>query len=201
MNAKQLSRRRFLGEASCAALGSSSVLSTILNLQMANHAAVAAGGGGSTRKTLVCLYLSGGWDSYNVLIPYDSSASGEGDDAVYSEYKAARSNLAIPRDDLIPLTGVTDAQGRQFGLHPSCTRLAEMFNGPASSPYNGKQRLSFVTNIGTLIERLTNKADYDNATKALPKALFSHRDQTEQWQTSVPQGLEVLSGWAGRLRA
>lgn len=179
-------------------MGSASVLSTMLNLQMANHAAAAGGAGGSQRKTLVCLYLSGGWDSYNVLIPYDASAADEAGDAVYAEYLAARSNLAIPRQDLLPLTGVTDAQGRSFGLHPSCQHLAEMFNGPSGSPYQDKKRLSLISNIGTLIEPITNKAEYLNATKALPKALFSHRDQTEQWQTSVPQGLDVLSGWGGR---
>ena len=170
----------------------------MLNLQMANHAAAAGGAGGNQRKTLVCLYLSGGWDSYNVLIPYDAGAADEASDAVYAEYKAARSNLAIPRQDLLPLSGVTDSQGRNFGFHPSCQRLAEMFNGPGGSPYNGQKRLSVVSNVGTLIEPLASKNDYINATKALPKALFSHRDQTEQWQTSVPQGLKVLSGWGGR---
>ncbi len=191
-------RRRFLGEAACAAVGSASVLSTMLNLQMANHAAAVGSPGSGQRKTLVCLHLSGGWDSYNVLIPYAASAASEADDAVYAEYKAARSNLAIPRQNLLPLTGLTDAQGRNFGLHPNCKRMAEMFNGPSGSPYQGKKRLSLIANVGTLVEPISNKSEYYNATKALPKALFSHRDQTEQWQTSVPQGLDVLTGWAGR---
>ena len=62
------SRRKFLGEASCAAIGSTSVLSTLLNLTMANHAA-AQGGFGGQRKSLVCVFLSGGCDTFNLLVP------------------------------------------------------------------------------------------------------------------------------------
>ncbi len=58
---RKLSRRKFLGEASCSALGSTSILSTILNLQMANNAVAAGAGATAGRKTLVCLFLSGGW--------------------------------------------------------------------------------------------------------------------------------------------
>ena len=175
------SRRQFLGEASCAAIGSTSILSTLLNLTMANHAA-AQGGFGTQRKTLVCVFLSGGCDTFNLLIPREPS--------LYAEYAAARSNLAIPRNQLRPLNG-TD-----YGLHPSCVRLAEMFNGMGGDP--AKKRLSLLANVGTLIAPIPNKQAYLNGSVALPKALFSHRDQIEQWQTSVPQGMQVLSGWGGR---
>jgi uncharacterized protein (DUF1501 family) len=175
------SRRQFLGEASCASIGSTSILSTLLNLTMANHAA-AQGGFGSERKTLVCVFLSGGCDTFNLLIPREPS--------LYAEYAAARSNLAIPRDQLRPLDG-TD-----YGLHPSCARLAEMFNGMGGDP--AKKRLALLANVGTLIAPIPNKQAYLNGSVALPKALFSHRDQIEQWQTSVPQGMQVLSGWGGR---
>ena len=190
-----LNRRRFLGEASCAAIGSSSVLSTILNLEMANRAVAAGGVPGTQRKSLVCLYLSGGCDSYNVLIPRDFSAANEAADTNYQEYKAARSNLAISWTSLLQLNG------QQHGLHYNLPRLAAMFNGQAyngDSTFVGKKRLSVVTNVGTLVVPIASKTEYQQATKRLPKALFSHRDQTEQWQTSVPQGMSVLSGWAGR---
>ena len=63
---RSISRRGFLGEAACAAVTSTPVLSTILNLQMANQAVAATGAGGQ-RKTLVCLYLSGGADSLSLI--------------------------------------------------------------------------------------------------------------------------------------
>ena len=181
------SRRQFLGETSCAAIGSTPILSTLLNLTMANHAA-AQGGMGSQRKALVCLFLSGGCDTFNLLIPRDQPGG-------YDEYVASRSGLAIPRNQLLPLN-FTDNLGRNYGLHPSCTRLAEMFNG-----MNGdvnKKRVSLMANIGTLVEPIPNKQAFLNGTVGIPKALFSHRDQIEQWQTSVPQGMKILSGWGGR---
>ncbi len=181
------SRRQFLGETSCAAIGSTSILSTLLNLTMANHAA-AQGGFGGQRKALVCLFLSGGCDTFNLLIPRDSPGG-------YDDYAASRSALAIPRNQLLPLN-FTDNLGRSYGLHPSCVRLAEMFNGMGGD--TGKKRVAMMANIGTLIEPIPNKQAYENGTIALPKALFSHRDQIEQWQTSVPQGMQVLSGWGGR---
>jgi uncharacterized protein (DUF1501 family) len=180
-------RRQFLGETSCAAIGSTSILTTLLNLTMANHAA-AQGAGGTQRKALVCVFLSGGCDTYNLLIPRDQPGG-------YDEYVASRSGLAIPRSQLLPLN-FTDNQGRSYGLHPSCVRLAEMFNGMNGD--TNKKRVAMLANIGTLIEPIPDKNAYLNGTIAIPKALFSHRDQIEQWQTSVPQGMQILSGWGGR---
>ncbi|MBK1853691.1 DUF1501 domain-containing protein [Verrucomicrobiaceae bacterium 5K15] len=216
---RNLSRRRFLGEASCAALGSTSILSTILNLQMANNAVAGTGDGASGRKTLVCLFLSGGCDSYNVLLPADTSPANDG---AYDDYAAARSNLALSHPDKAPVifnpdagtndqianpnflplntaeggAAYTDSSGRSYGIHPSCTRLKELFEGTSAEP--NKKRLSFISNIGTLVEPIADKSAYESGNLPLPKALFSHSDQTEQWQTSVPQGQTILSGWAGR---
>jgi uncharacterized protein (DUF1501 family) len=73
----------------------------------------------------------------------------------------------------------------------------------ARGNFAGKRRLSFVSNVGTLVQPIT-KAQFNawengqNAALPVPKALFSHSDQIEQWQTAVPQGLAQLSGWAGR---
>lgn len=186
------SRRQFIGEASCAAVGSTSVISTLLNLTMANHAA-AQGGMAGNRKALVCVFLSGGCDTFNFLIPRDS--------ARYAEYAASRSDLALPlngpvaANNVIPLN-FDGGGGRQYGIHPACTRLAEMFNGTGA--FAGKKRVSFLANVGTLVEPIPDKQSYLNNSVAIPKALFSHRDQIEQWQTSVPQGMQILSGWGGR---
>ncbi len=185
-------RRQFIGETSCAAIGSTSVLSTLLNLTMANHAAAQAGLPGE-RKALVCLFLSGGCDTFNLLVPRDPSR--------HAEYAAARSGLALPLNDadpsknLIPLD-FDGGGGRLYGLHPSCPKLAEMFNGTGG--FVGKKRVSFLANVGTLVEPIPDKQAYLRGSVGIPKALFSHRDQIEQWQTSVPQGMQVLSGWGGR---
>ncbi len=186
------SRRQFLGETSCAAIGSTSILSTLLNLTMANHAA-AQESMDQRRKALVCIFLSGGCDAFNFLVPRDPTR--------HAEYVTSRSGLAIPlssgnpADNLIPLD-FDGGGGRQYGIHPSCPRLAEMFNGTGG--FAGQKRVSFLANVGTLIEPIPDKQAYLNGTIAIPKALFSHRDQIEQWQTSVPQGMQVMSGWGGR---
>lgn len=180
-------RRQFLGEISCAGVGSTSIFSTLLNLTMANHASAQAGFGGQ-RKALVCVFLSGGCDTFNVLIPHSPVEA-------WQEYRDSRSNLAIARENLLQLN-YTDPQGRSYGLHPSCVKLAELFNGMGGDV--SKKRLAVMANVGTLVAPVSDKDVYLNGGVALPKALFSHRDQIEQWQTSVPQGMQVLSGWGGR---
>ena len=182
-----LSRRSFLGESACAALGSTSIMSTLLNLKMANNA-VAAGlnNDPEDRKTLVCLYLHGGIDSYNVLVPNDT--------ARYSDYATTRTNLALPQTSLLPLTQAANGDGNDYGLHPAMGAMQTLFNGTPEAP----RRLSFISNIGTLLEPMT-MTDYQDQLKPRPLGLFSHSDQTEQWQTSLPQGDVNLTGWAGRV--
>ena len=190
----QKSRRQFLGEASCASIGCVSTLSTLLNLKLANQAAADGLGPGDDCKTLVCILLAGGNDSYNLLVRRDSG---------YADYAASRTDMAIGHNAggasaLINLNQAAGGDSNQYGIHPSCPELAEMFNG--TGDFSGKRRLAFVANVGTLVEPLT-MSDYNNPNSIipLPKALFSHSDQTTHWQTSVPQGLAELSGWAGRM--
>jgi uncharacterized protein (DUF1501 family) len=192
---KPVSRRGFLKQLNCAALGSSAVLNTLLNLRLANSAAADALGSGTDRKALVCLFLSGGCDSFNVLVPWES--------ARYNSYSLARGvtgtdgGLAIDRSSLLRLSAPAD----DFGLHPSCTNLHQMATGTGN--FAGKKRLALVANVGTLVQPVT-KAQYvawDNGNDLalpVPKALFSHSDQQEQWQTAIPQGKAQLTGWAGR---
>jgi uncharacterized protein (DUF1501 family) len=181
-------RRQFFGEASCAAISSVSTLNMMLNLQMASSAAAQsspAGGG----KTLVCVFLAGGIDSFNWLVPTD---------ARYSTYSTTRGNLALPTSgggSLLPLNQAAGGDGQGYGIHPSCSGLQQLFNGIGGD--TTKRRLSFLTNIGTLIVP-TNKAQYLAESVPLPRALYSHSDQIDQWQTSVPQGLTIATGWAGR---
>jgi uncharacterized protein (DUF1501 family) len=178
-------RRTFLRQQSCAAMSSLPVLNTLLNLQLASQ--VAAQGAPTDRKTLVCVFLSGGIDTFNLLVPRD---------ARHTSYATARGNLALSTASLQNLNQIAAGDGSLYGLHPSCSGLAELFNGIGGD--TSKRRAAFITNIGTLVQP-TTKAQYLAESVPLPRALFSHSDQIDQWQTSVPQGMTEASGWAGRL--
>jgi uncharacterized protein (DUF1501 family) len=190
---KPFSRRGFLKQLNCAAIGSSAILNTLLNLRLANSA-TAQGGPLTDNRALVCIFLSGGCDSFNLLVPNDSR---------YGSYATTRGasgsdgGLALAQNALLPLS----APASGYGLHPSCVNLQAMANGTGA--FASKRRLAFVSNVGTLVQPVT-KAQFNawengqNAALPVPKALFSHSDQIEQWQTAVPQGMAQLSGWAGR---
>jgi len=179
-------RRQFLGQSGCAAMGATPALSTLLNMSLAQKVSAASQAPSSGGKSLVCLFLFGGCDSFNLLVPAD--------DEQYNHYKDSRSNLALSKGSLLPLNGA-DSLNQSYGLHPSCTKMAEMFNGTGA--HAGEKTLSFVAGVGTLLEKV-NSEDQIN-TKKLPKSLFSHRSQAEQWQTSRPQGSKQLVGWQGRM--
>ncbi len=129
-------------------------------------------------KALVCIFLNGGNDSGNMIIPYDD----------YSTYAAAResSGLAIPQSSLLR-TGVVPRIGAEFGFHPSLTGLHDLW---------GQGKLAVVCNVGTLVEP-TYRDSYRNRTVRVPLNLFSHSDQINQWQTSVSDSASP-SGWGGR---
>jgi len=170
----QLTRRTFIRQSACAALGTSGLLSTIWDLRKMS-AATAIG----DYKALVCLFLYGGNDANNVLIPNDT--------ANYHTYAAARGALAIPKTSLRPLT-IQTGDGRQYGFHPNIPELANLFN---------QGKLTMVANVGTLVGP-TTRSDYVNGTAAVPNNLFSHEDQAVQWMTSVPDRGDIRTGWGGR---
>ncbi len=172
-----ISRRRFLGQLNCAAISSLPILSTLLNLKLAGSAAAQASGDG--HRALVCLFLSGGIDTFNVLAPRGS--------AEYAEYKAVRGAIAHPQGALLPITPL-GSPGLQLGLHPQFGGLQSLFEA-------GKA--AFVTNVGTLVEPVT-KNEYENGLKRLPLGLYSHSDQIEQWHTSTPN-VRSPKGWGGRM--
>ena len=160
------------------------MLNTLLNLKLAGRAA--AQGAPTDHRTLVCLFLHGGNDSYNWLVPRDSARH-----AVYAE---TRDHLALGTGELRPLNQ-DGGDGQLYGIHPSCPGLQELFNGLGGD--TAKRRAAFISNVGTLIQPVT-KAQYLAESMPLPRALYSHSDQIDQWQTSVPQGMTQLAGWAGR---
>ena len=181
-----LNRRQFLSNANCAALSSVGILSTIANLRMIGNAAAGPIGGPGDYRALVCVFLHGGNDSFNMLVPTET--------AEYNNYAAVRTNLALPAPtpsmvagELLPLN-VTNTPGRTFGLHPAMPETRALFDAGDAA---------FIANVGTLVEP-TTIAQYKNKSVTLPRSLFSHNDQQREWQTSVPQ-TPLKTGWGGRL--
>ena len=181
MNFSQSNRREFLGQASCAAVGSSSLFSTLFNLAMSGNMAASQLDGSGDYKALVCLFLAGGNDSYNMLVPLEANE--------YGAYKSIRADLALDGSTLAktPLP-IADKSGRAFGLHPSLEPLLDLYTN---------ERLAFIANAGTLVRRDTTLEMYETGVN-LPLGLFSHADQIQQWQTSVPDG-RGGKGWVGKL--
>ena len=130
-------------------------------------------------KALVCIFLFGGNDAGNMVIPYTD----------YATYSAARqaAGLAIPQASLLQISPPSIG-GSIFGLHPSLTGLQELW---------GMGKLAVVCNVGPLVEP-TNRTSYRNGTVRVPLNLFSHSDQQNQWQTSVSDGASS-AGWGGRI--
>lgn len=174
-HSRPISRREFLGQASCAGVKGTAVLSTLLSLRLANS--LAAQTAPSDYKALVCLFLAGGNDSYNMLVPTTA--------AEYAAYSSARGNLALDKDTLLQITP-SNLGGRTLGIHPSMTEVRDLFNA-------GK--LAFVSNVGSLV-RPTTLADY-RANRYRPVSLYSHADQVKQWHSCMPDQRTAV-GWGGR---
>ena len=179
MNPYELSRRKFIGSA-CAAVGATGLLSALAQLRMIGAVAADASSSSNGYKALVCLFLYGGNDSNNLLIPYDNSD--------YASYAAQRTALAIPQSTLLPISPKT-TDGRSWALHPSMPELQSLF---------GAGNLAILANAGSLVQPVT-LAQYNSGNAALlPPQLFSHADQQVQWQSSIPDQ-PVQSGWGGRM--
>ncbi len=189
---KKYSRRQFLGEASCAAVGSTAFLSSVLNLGMINTAAARPHiiGAPGDYKAIVCILLAGGSDSHNFLVPTDE---GPGNTGPYWDYANLRDDLALPlrnpdgTDYLLNIN--PDNTSKKFGVHPFLPNVAQLFD---------QGDLAFIANIGTLVEPILNNTQVYNDSKALPLGLYSHADQIMQWQTSVPQDRSAV-GVGGRM--
>ena len=140
---------------------------------------LAAPGDAGDYRALVCLYLHGGNDSFNMLVPTAPAA--------HARYRRTRGNLAIPRESLLPIQPA-HAQALEYGFHPSLEPLHRYFV---------EGDLAVVANLGTLLEPVTREQARRNPER-LPAQLFSHSDQTFQWQTANPGSLDPL-GWGGRM--
>jgi uncharacterized protein (DUF1501 family) len=129
----------------------------------------------SSYKALVCVFMFGGNDANNMLIPNDSTG--------YNNYASIRGALALPQNSLLPL-----GTGGAFALHPSMPEVQALFNS---------KNAALLANVGTLLTP-TSKAAYQAATVQTPSNLFSHPDQQSEWQNQV-QDASGTSGWAGRI--
>ncbi len=177
---KLKSRRRFIKEFGLGALGVTTATS-ITKLKAINAAYL----NNSTNllnndyKAIVCFFLAGGNDSFNMVVPRGNSE--------YDEYAVTRSDLAISQNELLPITPVT-SDGKRYGLNPAMNNIHQLFN-------TGK--VSFINNVGPLIEP-TTKITYRNNSAPIPLGLFSHSDQIKNCQTGMPH-VRSLYGWGGRM--
>ncbi len=183
MNAMR--RRDFIRRCLCATAGSAAFGSLLGKLELA-HAATAGqrtllrGAGASQYRALVCLYLYGGNDCFNMVVPRDAG---------YSVYQATRTNLAVPQGQLLPINPIAGPlNGGQYGLHPMMTGTQSLFNAG---------RAAIIGNVGPLV-RPVDKTSYQQPGTLLPSQLFSHSDQTVLWQTPRAD-TSARTGWGGRL--
>jgi uncharacterized protein (DUF1501 family) len=177
------SRRRFIG--SMLAMAGSSSIPLSLNLAAMGTAAAQSN---SDYKALVCLFLAGGNDHFNTMLPTDGTS--------WSEYLRLRAtsdsgSVALPAagasGGVLPIHP-TNAQGRTFALHPQLGALRDLFEGG---------RAAVVANVGTLIQPVT-LAQYKNNAALVPAKLFSHNDQQATWQSSQLES-KSAAGWGGHI--
>src|ERR1035438_6316050 len=145
-----ITRRDFIRRAACAAVGTAAMTSAIRDLRFMNAAVAQSNIGPNDYKALVCVFLQGGNDSNNLVIPTVTSE--------YNNYSAIRTPvLALPQGALLNLlvpgtsNNYVDPAGHSFGLHPACPELAQLF-------HEGK--LATLMNTGTLVYPLTRSEEH-----------------------------------------
>lgn len=190
------SRRSFLKKAGCG-LGMVTLASQIQHFGRMTALAQKVSENRKSRlgtgyKAIVCVFLRGGNDGNNTVVPMhnDSSVSN------YNDYAAFRSaqGLALAQNSLLPMT-VPSMGNLQYGLHPSF--------GPQAGGNNGiyelyaQNKMAWAINVGTLVAPMT-KAEYQNNSIVKPSQLFSHSDQVNQFQAGRSD-IASFTGWGGRI--
>jgi uncharacterized protein (DUF1501 family) len=197
------SRRQFLARAA-ALSGCGAGAPLALNLTALGSAASLSGAASAQSagdyKALVCVFLFGGNDAYNTVLPTDSAS--------WLNYSTVRNQAPDPIALLAPgtppngaaavatparLGGVLPLQPavalpRPVALHPLLAQLQALFNA--------ERRLAVVSNIGPLVMP-TTKAQLALDSHPKPQNLFSHNDQQNTWQALAPEG--ATRGWGGRM--
>jgi uncharacterized protein (DUF1501 family) len=174
---KNRSRRRFLSVAGKAfAAAGAGVLSERLGLV---NALAQSSAGCEGYKALVCVFLFGGNDATNMVLPVEGAQA-------YADYSRVRGPLALPEVQVQRIQSKTG--GAVYALHPRLADLRALYE---------RNRLAVVLNVGTLVRPIT-KQEYLSPGAPLPGNLFSHSDQQSQWQNSTPS-IMTPTGWGGRL--
>jgi uncharacterized protein (DUF1501 family) len=204
-----ISRRSFL-RAGALTLGASTLLSSIERFGFGS--AIASSSINTGYRALVVVFLFGGNDSNNMLIPNDP----DGGTFPYSQYGNVRfpdsCDFSIPKDGG-RLISPSNYAGSSLMLHPSMPQLASLFNG--TFPGTTQRDLAILCNTGTLVEpskkdatrtdkampSLIKRGILPKAAAAAPTRLMSHLDQQREWQSGVanPSATTALSGWGGRI--
>jgi len=176
------SRRDFLRKTGCA-LSMAALATQVEHFGLVSALARGDDAGGDY-KALVCIFLNGGNDGNNTVVPNHNSGSISN----YTSYSNVRgaSGLAIPQASLLPIT-VPRMGGLAYGLHPNLLELQTLWNA---------QKLAVVCNVGTLVQPMT-RTTYQNNTVPKPYQLFSHSDQVQQAQASN-SATPTSYGWGGR---
>ena len=172
------SRREFMRRSGALGLAGAAAPWALNLAAMAEASAQSA----SDYKALVCVFLYGGNDYANTLVPFDAAS--------HAAYQSIRGSIALARDTL-GATALTPAValpgGRQMALAPELAPMKTLFDAG---------RMAVLLNVGTLIQP-TTLAQYNAKSVPLPPKLFSHNDQQSVWQSSLPEG--ATSGWGGRI--
>ena len=180
MKPKGLSRRNFIKRSSY--LGSAAA---IQSLGLSGLLAASKSYASNDYKALVFIFLNGGNDAFNMLVPRSGT--------LRTDYETGRGIVALPTNQLHTLNLSTPAQiygggtFSDFGFHPDCSDMADMFNA---------QEMSVVCNVGNLYEP-TTRDQFLAGTTTLPPQLFSHADQQRQFQSEP--SLPFQFGWGGKL--
>ncbi len=170
----KMKRRDFLRRYASTAAAGLGAYSTLGGLNLVNALA-----NDSDYKALVCVFLFGGNDSFNMFVPTEENG--------YNDYAEARRNLAVPRGSLLPVDAVA-SDGQRYGFHPSMPEVRDLFQQGTAT---------VVSNVGPLLVP-TSRDDFLANRVPLPPRLFSHNDQQDFWQSLELDKLQS-TGWAGRM--
>ncbi len=170
---RRMSRRDFLRSTCCTAAAGMTAAS-FSRFGLINAMAQSS----SDYKALVCVFLYGGNDANNMIVPFDTAG--------YANYSKIRAGLALPQNQLLAVT--PPSVGTPFGFHPKLVEMQQLFKN---------KKLALLSNVGTLVQP-TTRDQYTKGQAALPINLYSHADQQAQMQTASLTA-NGQTGWGGRV--
>jgi uncharacterized protein (DUF1501 family) len=170
---RKMSRRDFLKNTCCTAAAGVAA-ANFSRLGLINAMAQSS----QDYKALVCVFMYGGNDANNMIVPFDTAG--------YANYAKIRAGLALPQNQLLAVT--PPSIGTPFGFHPRLPEMQQLFTN---------KKLALLANVGTLVQP-TTRDQYTKRQGALPMNLYSHADQQAQMQTASLTA-NGQTGWGGRV--